>query len=307
MPSWKNLLDEFHAAGSTLDTLRRKYLAQLHELTGRNVILYYSGWLQKSEKDVPDGMLSFSLNDNDKNGFMAAIHGLDRSKGLDLFLHTPGGSIAATESLVEYLRSMFGDDIRAIVPQIAMSAGTMVACSCKKILMGKHSSIGPIDPQIRGIAAYGVLEEFQKAAEEIREDPAKLQVWQFIIAKYHPTLIGECQRAIIWSNDMVKQWLMSGMFNGEDNAEQKANKIVLDLGDHILTKSHNRHISIDRAKELGLKVLALEDDDDLQEAVLTVHHACIQTLSATPAYKLIENHRGIAFIQGINQPMIRLQ
>ncbi|MHB1126932.1 MAG: hypothetical protein ACYC2T_08230 [Bacillota bacterium] len=52
---------------------------------------------------------------------------MDRSKGLDLILHTPGGEIAATESLVDYLRSMFGSDIRAIVPQIAMSCGLWVS------------------------------------------------------------------------------------------------------------------------------------------------------------------------------------
>jgi ClpP class serine protease len=286
--------------------LRRKYLLELHELTGRNVIIYYSGWLQKSEKDIPNS-LALNLDDNDKNGFMAAIHNLDRSKGLDLFLHTPGGSTAATESLVDYLRSMFGTDIRAIIPQLAMSAGTMVACACNEILMGKHSSIGPIDPQLGGMAAHGVLEEFRKAAEEIQQDPSKVAVWQFIIAKYQPTLIGECQKAIDWSNEMVKQWLMTGMFKDDDNAEQKANRIVAELGDHLLTKSHDRHISMDRAREIGLNIVAWEDDDALQEAVLTVHHACIQTLTATPAYKIIENHNGVAFIQAANSALIRLQ
>jgi ClpP class serine protease len=99
------------------------------------------------------------INDEDKNGFMMAIHHLDRSKGLDLLLHTPGGDLAATESLVDFLRRMFGTDIRAIVPQIAMSAGTMLACSCREIVMSKHSSIGPIDPHLRGIPAVGVKME----------------------------------------------------------------------------------------------------------------------------------------------------
>jgi ClpP class serine protease len=75
---------------------------------------------------------------------------MDRSKGLDLILHTPGGDMAATESLVDYLRQMFGKDIRAIVPQIAMSGGTMIALAWKEILMGKHSNLGPIDPQFSG-------------------------------------------------------------------------------------------------------------------------------------------------------------
>lgn len=296
MPDWREILDEIKAAGSTYDIIRRKYLNKLFEHTGRNVIVYYSGWLQKKEL-IRRGLLGFDINDEDKNGFMAAIHNLDRSKGLDLILHTPGGEIAATESIVDYLRVMFNNNIRAIIPQIAMSAGTMLACSCKEIVMGKHSNIGAIDPQVNGIPTHGIIEEFQRAVSQAKVDPSCVPLWQPIIAKYNPTLIGECEKAIQLSNDMVKQWLVTGMYNGEANAREKANKIVTELGDHALTLTHNRHISITKAKEIGLKVISLEDDPILQDAVLTVHHACIQTLEATPAIKIIENHNGIAFIK----------
>src|SRR5271156_1801853 len=90
---------------------------------------------------------------------MSVIHGLDRSKGLDLFLHTPGGDMAATESLIDYLRQMLGRDIRAIVPQIAMSGGSMIACACKEIVMGLQSNIGPFDPQIGGMPAQATKGE----------------------------------------------------------------------------------------------------------------------------------------------------
>jgi ClpP class serine protease len=183
MPNWNQILDEIRSAGSTYDVIRRKYLAQLHDHTKRNTIIYYSGWLQKP------GLNGVEVNDADKNGFMAVIHQLDRSKGLDLILHTPGGEVAATESLVDYLRSMFGTDIRVIVPQLAMSAGTMIACSSSEIIMGKESSLGPIDPQIAGIPAHGVLEEFKRAHQEVSADSSKIPIWQPIIAKYSPTLI----------------------------------------------------------------------------------------------------------------------
>jgi ClpP class serine protease len=179
MPSWNELIDEIKNRGSTFDIIRRNYIKRLSEITDRNVIIYYSGWLQKPEIGLLAG-----INDNDKNGFMTAIHGLDRKKGLDLVLHTPGGEAAATESLVDYLRQIFGTDIRAIVPQLAMSAGNMMACACKSIVMGKQSSLGPIDPQLMGLAAHGVIEEFNKAYEEIQADPRKIPLWQPIIAKY---------------------------------------------------------------------------------------------------------------------------
>ena len=75
-----------------------------------------------------------------------SLHGLT-GKELDLILHSPGGSLEAAEQIVTYLRSKY-DNIRAIVPQNAMSAATMIACACDEIMMGKHSALGPIDPQI---------------------------------------------------------------------------------------------------------------------------------------------------------------
>ena len=149
--------------------------------------------MQKNELNR-QGFGGFEVDDGDKNGFMATIHNMDRSKGLDLLLHTPGGQTAATESLVDYLHAMFGTDIRAIIPQLALSAGTMIACACKEIVMGKHSSLGPIDPQINGLPAHGIRDEFTTAAEQIKKDASRIAVWQPIIARYHPTLVGECEK-----------------------------------------------------------------------------------------------------------------
>jgi ATP-dependent protease ClpP protease subunit len=299
MPNWNELLDEIRTTGSTHDVIRRKYLAALGELTGRNVIIYYSGWLQK--RDVT----GVEVNDADKNGFMTVVHQLDRSKGLDLILHTPGGDVAATESLVDYLRSMFGTDIRAVVPQLALSAGSMIACACNEIVMGKQSSLGPIDPQIGGIPTHGIIEEFQRAAKEIKKDQSKIPLWQPIIAKYHPTLIGECEKAAEWANEVVKEWLTTGMFSGDPDADQKADQVLQEMGSHALTKSHARHLSADRCAEIGLRVSDLESDDDLQDAVLSIHHACIHTLSATAAYKIIENQHGVAFIQQVQHVLVK--
>ena len=112
------------------------------------------------------------ITDNDMNGFMNSISGMDeKSKGLDLILHTPGGGVTATESIVNYLRKVFNKDIRVIVPHLAMSAGTMIACSSKEIVMGKESSLGPIDPQYRGVPAQGVLNEFESAMSDIGLSP----------------------------------------------------------------------------------------------------------------------------------------
>lgn len=154
MPSWDEIINQVESApNGVIDITRKEYISKLAEIRGRNVICYYSGWLQDSQ-----GVQETSLLDTDMTGFMTNVHELDRSKGLDLILHTPGGDLAAAEKLVDYLRDCFDGDIEAFVPHMAMSAGTMIACACKKIYMGRQSSIGPTDPQFNGIPAGGVLE-----------------------------------------------------------------------------------------------------------------------------------------------------
>jgi len=287
MPSWNQVLQELQDCKrvDALDFVRRKYIGQLSEKTGRNVIAYYSGWLQKPNVGNAE------INDDDKNGFMAIIHGLDRKKGLDLILHTPGGDLTATESIVDYLHKMFGNDIRAIIPQIAMSAGTMIACSCKRIIMGKQSNIGPIDPQFGGIPAHGVIAEFQKAIEETKRDPDTIPIWREIVSKYHPTFLGECEKAIELSTQIVSNWLSSNMFLGAENSSTIVSQIVDSLNNHVDTKTHSRHIHIEQARKYGLKIDSLEDDfdDELQDLILTVHHAFMHTFANSTAIKIVEN------------------
>jgi len=306
MPNWGQVLTEIQSIKSNnpLDTVRRKYLKIMNQYTGRNVIAYYSSFLQKP--NTPG-----SIDDNDKNALMQAVHRLDKTKGLDLILHTPGGRIAATESIVNYLRAIFGMDIRAFIPQIAMSAGTMMALSCKEIVMGKQSNIGPIDPQFGGISCAGVIEEFNNAIKSVQDNPSSALLYQVIISKYHPTFLGDCEKAIQWSKKIVKEWLMTNMFAMDEEKEQKVDRIIEKLGSHEETFSHDRHIHIAECKELGIKVIDLENLEkrpclgcnDLQDCVLTIHHAYMHTFSNSNAIKIVENHLGNAMI--INVPSAR--
>ena len=47
MPNLNEIREEIKHIGSPFDVVRRKYIKELSEYTGRNVIIYYSGWLQK--------------------------------------------------------------------------------------------------------------------------------------------------------------------------------------------------------------------------------------------------------------------
>ncbi len=297
MANWSEVLQQIQnlqAQGQQLqaratDIVRHGYLKSLHEKTGRNVIAYYSGFLSKQVGGI-------EINDEDKNGFMMAVHKLDRNKGLDLIIHTPGGNISSTQSIVDYLHKMFNKNVRAIVPQIAMSAGTMLACSCKEIWMGKHSNLGPIDPHINGIPAYGVLSEFRDACRQVKEDPSRIPIWQSIIGQYRPTFLSRCENAIEWSNSFVRQQLAEVMFSGQPDAKAKADSIVAKLTDFTGNKTHERHIHFEECSDIGLNVKSIEtdksSDKDFQDLVLTVHHCYMHVFMNSRSYKAIENHVG---------------
>lgn len=288
MANWSEILDDVNTYQDSigrLNAIRQEKLEKISSLTGRNVISYYSGWLKNPEAP------NIQINDNDINALMNAVYKLDLSKGLDIILHTPGGDIAATESIVNYLQSVFSNNIRAIIPQLSMSAGTMIALSCNSIIMGKQSSLGPIDPQFGGIACQGILDEYQRAITAISANPNALGLWQTIISKYHPTLIGDCENAVKWSKELASKWLQ------RVNVNITMSDVEELFISHANSYSHSRHISRDECKNVGLKVEDLESSQDLQDAVLSLHHCYMILFDKWRYSKIIENHIGGHYLQ----------
>ncbi len=222
---------------------------------------------------------------------------------LDLILHSPGGSPEAAEAIVSYIRQRFSH-VRVIVPQLAMSAATMIACASDEIALGKHSFLGPTDPQMllptslgaRAVPAQAVLEQFDRALEECA-DPAKLSAWLPMLGQYGPDLLVQCGSALEMSRSLVKTWLESYMFKDHDNRSDRAESVSDWLADHGHFKSHSRHISRDEVEKRGLEVVRLEHDPDFQDLALSVFHATTHTFAATSAAKIVENHTGRAFIK----------
>jgi hypothetical protein len=312
MPDWGSILSEIGQTKSAqgkvdFDAVRRKYLAALRKHTGRDVILYASKFTQQVP---PEAAAVIAINDEDVQGFMAVMHGL-KGKSIDLILHSPGGSLEATESLVTYIRSKF-DDVRVIVPHLALSAGTMIAFSANRIVMGKHSFLGPTDPQIlmttplgpRMIAAQAIIEQFEVAKKEC-QDRANMPAWAPMLQQYGPDLLVRCSHVSALSKKLVEKWMTEYMFSGEPNAAEKASQIATWITTHKEFGSHARHLARVEMESHDLKIERLEDDQDLQELVLSVFHATTQTFDGTPCVKIIENNLGKAFVKSIQQVVVQ--
>ena len=67
MSGWSGVLKEIQETQTQIDYVRRKYVKQLSDLTGRNTITYYSGWLNKRTTNNTD------INDSDMTGFMNCV------------------------------------------------------------------------------------------------------------------------------------------------------------------------------------------------------------------------------------------
>ena len=282
------------------DVLRRKYLKKLYDLVERDVILYATNFTQP-KPNIPGN--SLIINDSDVQHLMSVISELRRSDNprsdkLDLILHSPGGSLAAPEQIVCYLRKQY-KHIRVIVPQNAMSAATMIACAADEVLMGHHSALGPTDPQVANaghyFAAHSIINEFNKAKEETKIDISTLPLWTTRISNWQPGLLDDCARAIELSQKMVADWLHKYMRLSQSDAT-KAAALLANANEH---KTHNRPLDFDKLKSFNLNVKRLEEDQDLQDAVLSVFHATTVTFETTPCVKIVENHLG----KGVYQVM----
>ena len=301
MGNWNTLLNELSRLGGQArdDWFNAKLgeaIDDLARIQNRNVLVYFSAFLQKG--DVPPGHII--MMPEDVNGFMAAFHGVDKSKGLTVLMHTPGGATMAVQSLVEYTRSMF-KDVEVIVPAFAMSAGTMYALASDKIILGRQSQLGPIDPQLsvagRQQSARSIVDQFDQARREIVGDaasgtppePLAANLWAPILGSFAPSLLQFANDQLDFSESMVAGWLERFMFAGDTT---KAVSVATFFNDASHHKSHDKRIGIDEARAQGLKVELLEDNQPLQEAALTLYHILTILVEQTPTTKLISSGGG---------------
>jgi len=265
----------------------------------QNVILYGSAFLQKPQAPPP----LISITHEDLDGLMAAVHGTNPSKGLVLVLHTPGGVTNAAETFVAYLRSKF-NHIEVVVPTLAMSAGTMISLAADSIVMGRQSQLGPIDPQLpvggRAISARTVVDQFERARQEIVGNPSKqvagdllmAHVWAPVLASIGPALLQEAQNALDYSERMVAGWLADYMFHDDPEAGTKGQTVARYFNDAAEHKSHGRRIDLQEVQMQGVRASALEDEQPFQDAVLTLYHLMSITFQHSPVTKLIESTSG---------------
>lgn len=306
MPTFQLLLDELNKRPESekqvefIDSFRKQKIQEIKELTKRDVLVYFSDL----KKNHPAGAITW----DDKTCFADIIEGLGKD-GVDVIIHSPGGSAEATESLVSMLREQF-DHIRFIVPNMAKSAATMLALSGNEILMDDRSELGPIDPQIQingnFVPAQTLIDGFEEAKKVILEVGTDiLPAYLPLLNKYDLHILQICENAKKLSEELVKNWLSMYMFKDDENATKKADDIAKNLANHKKYLSHSRPIGINEAKQIGIKISDLRDTPQLRTKVWELYCILEILLERSPIIKLYENSNGVILLRNIpvQQPM----
>lgn len=205
------------------------------------------------------------------------------SKKLCIFLNTTGGSVETVEKMVKIIRHHYGE-VYFIVPNQAMSAGTIFCMSGNKIYMDYASSLGPIDPQVlnkdnKFVPALGYLDEVEAMIQKSLDN--KLSNAEFLILQNQDlATLNRYKQARELTIKLLKEWLASYKFqtwkthkrNGSPVTEQekknRAAEIAQKLSDNKLWHTHARMIDIKMLKEeLKLEIEDYSDEKDLKSLI----------------------------------------
>ena len=139
---------------------------------------------------------------------------------ISIVLRTPGGVAETTERFVDILRHHY-NEVYFIVPDMAMSAGTIWCMAGDKIFMDYASSLGPIDPQVMAsdgsgfVPALGYLDK----VEEITNKPNLTDADIVFLKSIDLAKLGWFEQARELSIDLLKTWLVNYKFKNWDAIE----------------------------------------------------------------------------------------
>lgn len=186
-----------------------------------------------------------------------------------IILQTPGGVVEVVERIVGVIRNFYKEVI-VVVPDQAMSAGTVLALSADKIMMDYFSRLGPVDPQIfkdnNLVPALSYLKQYEKLNK--KAEAGNLTTAEYaMLNKLDLGELYQFEQARELSVELLIKWLSQYKFKNWKTTEdrnvkvtEKMNKIRAKeianlLNDPERWHSHGRGIDISTlSKELKLEI-----------------------------------------------------
>lgn len=265
--------------------LLEKRVRALEEHFEADCIFYYGPIFPTLEKRFREFVEELSEDGDDRNRLV-------------VFLNSPGGSAETAEKMVEVIRHHY-EEVYFVVPDEAMSAGTIFCMAGDRIYMDYSSSLGPIDPQVFNgkdwVPALGYLDQVEKMIDKSAKNTltdAELVMLQSLDL----AMLSAFEQARNLTVTLLKQWLVEYKFkdwvsHGTNPAklgqpvtdlekEKRAEEIASFLADNRRWHSHGRKIS---AKTLTSVIkLRLEDysgDKELREKIRSYNDFLVEYIN----------------------------
>ena len=196
-----------------------------------------------------------------------------------IVLDTVGGIVEVVERMVNVIRHHY-NEVYFIVPNQAMSAGTVFVMAGDQIFMNYFSCLGPIDPQIekdgKFVPAMSYLNQYQRFYE--KAESGQLNSAELILLNnFDAGELYQFEQARLLSQDLLTEWLSKYKFRDwdthsatgnpvtDEEKRERAKKIARILGDYERWRSHGRTISRETliADPICLKIEKIEDSPSL--------------------------------------------
>ena len=247
-------------------------LVQLETYFDADVIFFY-GPIYNCDKRYKEFIERLKVDDSGK-------------QRLVIILNTPGGIVETVEKLVNINRFHY-NEIFFIVPDYAMSAGTVLCMSGDRIYMDYSSSLGPIDPQVHNgkefVPALGYLDKVNEFIEKSKRN--ELSQAEFVmLQQLDLASLRKYEQAKELTVQLIEDWLFRYKFKNwiihrtnpnninqpvtVDEKRQRAQDIARKLGDNNLWHSHGRCININKLQqELRLEINDYSNDVPLRNMI----------------------------------------
>ena len=206
----------------------------------------------------------------------------DKKDSVVVILDTQGGVVEVVERMVTALRHVYGN-VTVIVPDRAMSAGTIFALSADRIMMDHLSSLGPIDPQIERdgklVPALSYLNQFERLNNKAQAGALTTAEYA-LVSKLDLGELYQFEQARELSIELLIKWLSNYKFKNwiktKDRQlevtpkmkEDRAKEIAALLNNPERWHSHGRAIDMRTLQEeVRLKIDDLADNAILHQDV----------------------------------------
>lgn len=225
-------------------------------------------------------------------------------------LETNGGSIETAERIADVFRRHYPKEVSFLIPNFAMSAGTVLVMSGDAIYMDYYSIMGPIDPQIRNregtgyVPALGYLEKYNELVKKSKKGGLSQAELAFLIEKFDPADLHRFEQARDHSVDLLKKWLVKYKFKNWDRTrgrnlkvtvamrESRAAEIARKLNDTRKWRSHGRGLSIDVVeRDLNLMVENFGTDPTLNKRVRAYYRLLQDYLGGRQQSGVLHTHQ----------------